>query len=462
MPASRIKTEYVSFAEKWIGFMLGPSGAMLITSITGSYMNVYFTDVLNISGIWNGMFLGIFPFVSKIISIASFFVMGYLIDRTCLRHGKARPWILLSAPLLTICTILGFAVPQNCETVEIVWIFVTYSLLFGVVQPMYSASHTLLVPLSTRCPNERSTLSMFSGAHMMIAGTIVALIFPGWIIPAIGVSKQLWIRVMTMFAVGALPLMVLEYLFTRERITEESKAESLRKPGMSFLLQLKACLKSRAWLILMLYIIVLNASSALSGASIFYYCNWVLGSYNDGITQVLFYALGNAPLGLGLFLSKLIYKKIGRRNAMIGGYILAFFGVSICMIAPYNLPVVLIGQAVKSLGLIPSTYIIPALLADALDDVEEKSGYRCDGFSSSVFNTITAISSGVALSILNFGLSHLGYAAPAAGEAIPVQNLQIRQFFIFGANGCLVAAYPVLAFLLVFFKERKYSQKMLQ
>lgn len=47
----------------------------------------------------------------------------------------------------------------------------------------------------------------------------------------------------------------------------------------------------------MLYMIIYNLFNFLSSYSIFYYCNWVLGTYNDGITQALFYGLGNAPLG---------------------------------------------------------------------------------------------------------------------------------------------------------------------
>ena len=103
----------------------------------------------------------------------------------------------------------------------------------------------------------------------------------------------------------AFPLMLLEFFFTRDRVAKCSEAEGAEikdavkeKPSLGH--QLRCCMKSRAWVILMVCLIVINLVNSLFGTATFYYCNWVLGSYNDGHTQVLFYALGQAPLGIGV------------------------------------------------------------------------------------------------------------------------------------------------------------------
>ena len=103
----------------------------------------------------------------------------------------------------------------------------------------------------------------------------------------------------------AAPLMLLEFFFTRDRVTQGSEAEGAEikdavkeKPSLGH--QLRCCMKSRAWVILMVCLIVINLVNSLFGTATFYYCNWVLGSYNDGHTQALFYALGQAPLGIGV------------------------------------------------------------------------------------------------------------------------------------------------------------------
>ena len=77
---SRIKSANVTRSEKWLGYLLGPCGALLLNAVLATYLNVYYTDVLNLTGIWGGMFLMVFPIVSKIIDAITNVIMGYIID----------------------------------------------------------------------------------------------------------------------------------------------------------------------------------------------------------------------------------------------------------------------------------------------------------------------------------------------------------------------------------------------
>ena len=86
------------------------------------------------------------------------------------------------------------------------------------------------------------------------------------------------------------------------------------------------------------------------------------------------------------------------------------------------------------------------MLGDALDEVEQVSGKRCDGFSSSVMNCITTLMGGIALCIFNFGISRLGYQAPTE-NLIPVQNEAVQNFIIFCVIGVQALCYPVIALL---------------
>lgn len=97
---------------------------------------------------------------------------------------------------------------------------------------------------------------------------------------------------------------------------------------------------------------------------------------------------------------------------MIEGFILSAAGTAVCLLNPVNLIIVLAGQFVKSLGMVPSASMMTVFLGEALDDVEICSGVRCDGFYSSVYNIIGTIKAGAALGIFNFGLTQLGYVAP--------------------------------------------------
>ena len=48
LPASCIKSQNVTKPEKWLGYLLGPAGALLLNAVLATYLNVYYTDVLNI------------------------------------------------------------------------------------------------------------------------------------------------------------------------------------------------------------------------------------------------------------------------------------------------------------------------------------------------------------------------------------------------------------------------------
>ena len=189
---SSIRSQNVSGKERWLGYLIGPSGALLLNAVLATYLNVYYTDVLNLTTVWNGLFLVAFPIVSKIIDAITNIVMGYIIDRTRTKQGKARPWLLFSAPLVAISGILLFTVPDASETVQVIWIMISYNLFYSFAYTIFNMSHNLMVPLSTRNVTQRGSLSVFNQVStIMMSGILVALIFPMLIMPAIGINKTM-------------------------------------------------------------------------------------------------------------------------------------------------------------------------------------------------------------------------------------------------------------------------------
>lgn len=58
---SRVIGDDVRKSEKWLGYLLGPAGALLLNAVLATYLNVYYTDVLKLTGLWGGAFLAVFP-----------------------------------------------------------------------------------------------------------------------------------------------------------------------------------------------------------------------------------------------------------------------------------------------------------------------------------------------------------------------------------------------------------------
>ena len=65
LPAGKIHTDAVTPREKWLGYLIGPAGALLLNAVLATYLNVYYTDVLNLTPMRGGMFLTIFPITPR-------------------------------------------------------------------------------------------------------------------------------------------------------------------------------------------------------------------------------------------------------------------------------------------------------------------------------------------------------------------------------------------------------------
>ncbi len=248
--SSRIDSAEVKGAERWLGYLLGPTGALLLNAVLATYLNVFYTDVLKLTGVWGGVFLMAFPIVSKVIDAITNVIMGQIIERTRTFQGKARPWLLLSAPLMAVTGVLLFAVPKASQTVQVIWVMVSYNLFYSFAYTIYNMSHNLMVPLSTRDVKQRGSLAVFNNiASVMISGIIVALIFPMVIMPMLGANQEAWLTLMSVISILALPLTLVEYYFTRERITEETTLEDAAPVTMKA--QMKAVFRDPSWLIFM-------------------------------------------------------------------------------------------------------------------------------------------------------------------------------------------------------------------
>ncbi len=454
---SRVHSKNVEGKEKWLGYLLGPCGALLLNAVLATYLNVYYTDVLKLTTVWGGLFLVVFPLVSKVIDAITNVVMGYIIDRTRTKQGKARPWLLLSAPLLFVTGLLLFLVPSGNQTLQIVWVMISYNLFYSFAYTIYNMSHNLMCPLSTRNTIQRGGLSVFNQiSTIMMSGILVALVFPMAIMPALGVDKSLWIIVMGVLSGIALPLTLLEYYFTKERVTEEQMASEEKK--IPFLTQLKIVFSDKYMIVMFIYFLIYTLASSLKNLGLVYYCNYVLGTYNDGITQMLVSVIGGIPMGIGIFAVWPLAKKFGKRNVTLIGFLLYALGSAICWMVPTNLYVVLVGQFIKNIGGLPCAYVFMALFADGLDHLEWKSGIRCDGTAMSIYNIIAVAIIGVATAIFNAMISGAGYIPPELvnGETVAfAQPEAVTNLITFSFVGLESITGVILAGLLVFLTVEK-------
>lgn len=462
---SKCRKGFPDKKERILGYLIGPIGAQLLYFIIQTWLNVYYTDVLRLTEI-NPNFLFRFPLISMIFVVLFNILFGYIIDRTKTAQGKARPYILLSCLLMPISGILLFAIPTSNPTLEYALICLSYNLFFSISFAIYNSSYYLLVPLSSRNSKTRNSLSTLANLGMMIAQTLGSL-FPTLIYPFIGTNKQLWFYAMLGISLFSLPFLLVQYFYTRERVTEEADPATDEKK-VPYGVQLKSVVKDRYWWILIIYTLVFQLGLALKNSSVAYYCNWVIGAkYNDGYTMLLFNIVGGLSLALGAVIITPLTKKFTKRQLMIYGFILYALGDALCYFISYPnmfalskntiLIVVLVGQFIKNAGAVPCVYIWMALVGDVLDHLEWRFHYRCDGLTISVTTIFTLIMPIIGNATVNKLLAVYNYVSPLSGAI--TQSVALQSVFDFLAVGAEVVSSIIIVVLMLLFTVEKNIQK---
>ena len=201
--------------------------------------------------------------------------------------------------------------------------------------------------------------------------------------------------------------------------------------------------------------------SNIMTVSLPYFCNWVLGTYNDGKTMTLLSVVGKTPLGFGVFLLWPLVKKFGKRAVMIVGFLLAAAGEVLCWMFTHSMGLMLVGSFIYAIGFLPS-YVYSALMADTLDYVEYEKGVRADGFTASVFTIVATVSVGISQGLFNLGLSLTGYQAPVADSAgvYNVQGVATQNFISFAYIGIPLICLVGMAVIMIFLNVEKHLPRV--
>ncbi len=470
------------FPEGALGYFIGPTLALLTNSVLSSYFNKYLTDVLNMTA-WASWFVTWLPVVSVIFVVLGNVVVGRLMDRNRTKAGKARPLLLISIPIAVLALLVLFiispfatdAINKESQVAALVCVAIGYNLWFAVAYPFYYTSHAALVNLSTRSSKDRSLLATISNATALAAMGLVNMIgsfFLGFLfvenevdgvkVLDAAASYDRWkIFIIILLVVNVLGVLV-EYYFTRERITEESfgKEKVEIKKAASVKQQAKVCFKDKFWWIIIAFFFLYQLGGMVKNVSQLYFCTAMFPDSNGqfttaqgGIWNGTLSIIGAIPTALGMVIAWPLSNKIGKGKAILFGAILSTIGGAIGFIAPDNFALVVTSFVIKALGSTPAMYLSLALLADILDHQEAKHKLRTDGFTMTIYGAIMAGMTGIATGIMNGVIGGVGYTGTNVSS--PAIQTALTWIFIGGETLC----YAVIAVIFIFMNVEKFSDQ---
>lgn len=424
---TRIRSSSVKIQEMAFGYLVAPFCAMISNAIFASYLNRYYVDVLG----WTrfGVFSTVLPILSSFVVIAGNILVGQWIDNTRTPAGKARPYLLLSIPMIAVAILLMFMTPRaGSGAVQMIWIAVTYNLYYAIAYPCYYTAHSSMVSLSTRNANQRGLLATLSNASTVAAaGVGASILVPILLQPFMFVSGANGIDVDASYAnwrilsIGLAVLsaagIIFEYFFTRERITEEAIALNLKEEKLPLKKHIEACTKDRYWWMVIIFILVFQFGQLCKNSSMSFYSRWmfdnVMNSANpEGTSAAMMSTLGlvgGLPAAVGMVVAWPLANKLGKKRAIVIGLAFATIGGLIGFLNVNSFPIVCTAVVLKGIGIVPAQYVMLALISDILDHLEAKNGFRSDGFTMSLYSSIMVGLGGLGMGIINAMLTFSGY-----------------------------------------------------
>ncbi|WP_080290521.1 MFS transporter [Oenococcus oeni] len=425
----------VPWSERF-SYSLSDFACNLSFQMVGTYLMFFYTDVFGLAAAAVGtLFL-----VARIIDAFDGPFWGIMIDHTHTKWGKSRPYFLwFSAPFAVFC-VLVFSAPQMSMGMKLVWAYITY---IGV-DILYSAVNipiTSVLPSLTSNPQERVTLSTIRQFMGTTGGTIVTVI----VLPLVawfGGSNASKGWFLTALTVGVIALILLLIVF--KNIHERVQTRSSKK-SIPVKTAIKALKKNWPWAI----IIFIN------------FIYWLGMQTRSQVTVYFFkYNMHNADLAsliLGIQIVSLLAivatpwtsKKIGKRNTMLMGMLLAIAGQLILDVGAHSLNVliIIIGTVVGYLGTGFVSGLIAVMLADAVDYGEWKNGVRAEGMVTSFSSFSAKLGMGFGGVITGFILTAGGYVANHTQTAQSLNAIEANYVWVpiigFGLSAIALLFYRV-------------------
>lgn len=381
---------------------VGDIGFSLTTTILGAYYAIFMVDVV---GLRPGL-AAIAIFIGKSWDYVNDPIFGYLSDRTRTRWGRRRPYLLFGAlPLAVTFTMLWWD-PGFTQA----WKLVAY---YSVAYIFFEASATLLympyfalTPELTSDYDERTSLTSYR-MFFSILGSLLAFTIPLLIVGSFSPENASKVLLMggLFGVVSALP-MLLVFFGTRERedfieLDKPTLKESIRSAWMNIPFRYGLGIFLATWI----------AVDILQSSLLFFIKYVIQREDQNEIIMASIFVVAMFALPIWNWVSK----RWSKRHAYMYG--IAFWAVVqlvlITITPATSFSVVLFLCALAGIG-VAAAHVLPwAILPDAAEWDEYKTGERHEGMLYSLTTLARKVASSIALPLILLLLDATGYVANA-------------------------------------------------
>ena len=421
------------------------TGQNMAYAIVSQWLFYFCTDVLHIGAQKVGFLTGF----TRIWDAVNDPVVGTLIDRRKCQPGKKLHPYLGKLPIfigiLTALMFVDFSVSETAAILILLCVYIAWDFTYSFQDVALWGMMSLISPH----PHERSRVSQWLNIGVGAASGLISLV--PLIMGAresIGISeKTLFLIFGIFFGFGGELLSILAYK-TKERVT------FVAPPQEPFLKQLTELRHNKMLLLLLLAQVLNFLNGAIPWIYFFKYCVSVEigGKVFNGETVQFYYGILVSVLSaVSMFFSVKLADKIGgMRNIIVVAQlmniacrVLAFF------VGFKTLPQMIAVIVIISVSSIPTNMIgiaQRAMLCDAVDYAEWKTGKRTEGISNSLQNLTNKLTDALKLLTSGLVLGWLSYDAELGieGQSQAFYDAQWPLFMLLPALGSVLYLIPFL------------------
>lgn len=422
----------------------GDFGCNIIYTAMSAFLLFYYTDYAGVSA----AAVGTIMLISRIFDGVSDIIMGYIVDHTKSRFGKARPWLLRMCIPFAISGVLLFSVPTSWTTAsKLVYIFITYNLTSTVIYTAINVPYSALNALMTQDAYERSVLSIFRNL-LATAGTLIINTFTLRIVEAFGNNASAWTKTFVCFGLLAVAAFLINFFGTKERVHAASASDTGKKDdGVPLMTGIAALFKNKYWIMMTAMLALFFMMFSINGGATVYFAREVLGDAN--LVAPISSTLNIAQI-ISMFLIAFFVKKFGKRNVFSAGLILNIAGMLLLAYSGGNMALIITSSIIRGIG----GATMWAMVSDTIDYGEWKTGYRTEGLTNSACSFGYKIGNGLGSAMLGWILT-AGHYIESTSDAVVVQP----QSAITAIQVCFVwipiIVYAVSFVMMMFYKLDK-------
>jgi glycoside/pentoside/hexuronide:cation symporter, GPH family len=420
---------------KWpemIFYCLGFGANTFINMMYGTYLNYFWTNIMLVP-------LAAMPtimLISRIFDGGTDIFMGFLVDGTKSKYGKARPWLLWTAlPGLISMSALFYA-PRLGETGLIIYAFITYNCAAILISTAITIPLTSLLSMITDDPKKQVTMNIV-GMGVTTVFTVLGNWFVDDAIEAMGGGPQGYWRFFTLMALITMGMSVLTFWGTRERVAP-SEARKAEKVPIKEVLKL---LKANKWFIVVtVFTAFAMLYPAFMGIIPFYMESVMKNKHLMGPYMSILYL----ALLITLLVAAPIVPRIGKINAAFIGMFMQLIGNLLPLADISSVSLLMVSAALRGAGPALLLGIMLSFMCDVVDYGEWKTGKRLEGIVFAGSSMGGKIGLGLGGAIVAAILASGGYVANAPLQSPSALHAIIVTFtwwYSLGSIACTIMLF---------------------